>query len=137
VTVGVLIAGCSTLQALGGTSNSNTDINVTASGSGCSIDPNIPQISVGGGNSGNLVFHVKPANAFEFVDGTGIDFSRSTAPSGEFSPVNSSKTTITIHDRNKTAGTFKYSVNVVPKAGGPACTLDPTVLNDGTCQDNC
>jgi hypothetical protein len=139
VSVAVLfvVAGCSAFRAMGGSTSVSRDINVAASGSTCTFSGTVAQINIGNGNSGTLVFHVKPANAFKFAS-NGIDFSRSGAPSGEFTVTNSSDTTWTIHDRNKTSGTFKYEVNVVPKApGGQACNLDPTVLNDGTCTDGC
>ena len=128
------LVGCAGLKAMGTTSVSR-DVNVTPSASGCVIDTGIAPISVSNGNNGTLVFHVKPASTFKFTS-NGVDFSNSGAPAGEFTVVNSSDTTWTSHDRNKTAGTFKYEVNVVPKApGGEACNLDPTVLNDGSCQD--
>ena len=134
--IGALAAsGCAGLHAMN-TISVSRDVNVTASGSGCVIDAGIAPISVNNGNNGTLVFHVRPASSFKFTS-NGIDFSKSHAPSGEFTVVNRSDTTWTIHDRNKTAGTFKYEVNVIPTApGGQACNLDPTVLNDGSCPDS-
>jgi hypothetical protein len=138
LSIAVAAAGCAAFHPMGGSKTTvQREINVSAAGSGCTIDGNVAQIDVTNGNSGTLVFHVKPANAFKFAS-NGIDFSASGAPAGEFAPVNSSDTTWTIHDRNKSRGTFKYSVHVIPKApGGVACVLDPTVFNDGTCQDGC
>lgn len=136
IVAALTMAGCAALHPMS-TINVQRDVNVTSSGAaGCVIDAGIPQITVSHGNSGNLVFHVKPPGPFKFTS-NGIDFSKSGAPAGEFKVVNRSDTTWTIHDRNKNAGTFKYEVNVIPAApGGTACNLDPTVLNDGSCQDS-
>ena len=139
--IALAVAGCALFSPMGGHGSGtrvtiSNDVNVTPSGSSCTVAA-VPPISVTNGNSGTLVFHVKPASAFKFAS-NGIDFSKSGAPPGEFSPVNTSDTTWTIRDRNKTAGTFKYDVHVIPKAqGGVACMLDPTVFNDGTCTDGC
>jgi hypothetical protein len=116
------------------------DVMVTSDGKGgctiASIPDDRPQQST------SLVFNVKPANLYEFDSVNGVKFLQKPGldpiPADEFKRVNSSPTTWTIKDRNKTRGSFGYEVNVKKKADGSACTpLDPTVFNDGNCTEGC
>ena len=70
-------------------------------------------MSVTNKNNANIVWHVKPANAFKFTT-DGIKFVAKQGGGlpdpGQLDKTNSSDTTWTVHDRNTQAGTFHYEV---------------------------
>jgi hypothetical protein len=137
VTVVLILAGCSTFRAMGGVTSVSRDVNVTAAGAdGCAIANDIAQVDVTNKNNANIVWNVKPASDFKFTS-DGIKFvakpGHGVPDAGQIVKTNSSDTTWTVHDKNTQAGRFGYEVNVVRKAGGTPCKLDPTIFNDGTC----
>lgn len=137
VTVLAVAAGCATALRAQSTESVTRDVNVTASGTdGCTIANDIAPVGVTNKNNANIVWQVKPASQFKFTS-DGIKFVAKQGGDmpnpGQLDKTNSSETTWTVHDRNTQAGTFNYEVNVVLKAGGTACKLDPTVVNDGSC----
>lgn len=130
-------AGCATAPRAQNVNMEDRNVNVTKLGTdGCAIAPDIKEVRVINKNSAKIAWHVKPADDFMFT-ADGIKFvlkdGATKLPGDDIQKINSSDTNWNVHDHNLTAGTFAYEVNVVRKAGGTPCRLDPIIFNDGTC----
>lgn len=132
-----LIGGCGLPRVNGSpTEPMFPPVTVTVTGtSTCTISPP-PDIRVNGRQSPVLQWQLADPNTYEFAsNGIAFDKNAYAPPSGEFTSRGIANGRFMVKDKNHARGRFDYSIRVKVKGTAVACTLDPTVYNDGSCPD--